>query len=426
MDTRRVAAAVALGLLVASGCVDATRAPSTDRSAAVSPDGSPSPSPSSAGIPQSTRRGDASGSPSPSGGSTETPRPASALELIVDASLEATLPEQMGAIRFVRHSLRPGEVPPPGFSDGLGLALLRAAGSAGTSLSVAWIEPAPEDADLVEGLTVVAIRIPGAVARNLREVVAADHLMTPGVSGTVRLGQVGPRSMLIVGDAAVASFRDTLYVLSFPGHDARSTPPPGPAPTAPFTEAELFAALPETDPESEPPAMTPRPLPSIAPDASPPPDPAAEALLPDHIRGIAVTKLSGRGPALFSGEWTYLGLPAYALYQQLGLNIQELSAAGGHPDGLSTFWIVATPVPGLEARTILAAWFHPLLGNGWNIETVEADGRVAVVYGDQAVHAADGVLYWMTYLDLGDFPPASPPPRPAFRDLVVEVLRALP
>jgi hypothetical protein len=345
--------------------------------------------------------------------------------LTVDASLEAELPEQVGAIRFVRHSLLPGGAPPPGFTDDLGRALLRAAGSVEASLSVAWIEPAP-DTDSVYGLTLIAIRIPGVVARDLREVVAADHLLVPGVSGTVRVGNVGPRSMLIMGDAAVASFRDTLYVLSFPGYDAQATPPPGPVPTAPFSEAEFFSALPATDPESEAPATTPRPLPTVAPDTSPPPDPATEALLPDRIRDVAVTKVSGRGPALFSGEWMYVGLPAYALYQQLGLNPERLSAAGGHPEGLSTFWIVATPLQGLDARTILAAWLHPLLANGWDVETVEADGRVAVVYGNQAVHAGDGVLYWMTYLDVGDFPPASPPPRPDFRDLVVDTLQALP
>jgi hypothetical protein len=83
-------------------------------------------------------------------------------------------------------------------------------------------------------------------------------------------------------------------------------------------------------------------------------------------------------------------------------------------------------VPGLDRHTILAAWLHPLAPNGWQVETVAADDRVAVVYGNQAVFATDGVLYWMTYLDVGDFPPASPPSRPDFRDLVVETLRALP
>jgi hypothetical protein len=49
-----------------------------------------------------------------------------------------------------------------------------------------------------------------------------------------------------------------------------------------------------------------------------------------------------------------------------------------------------------------------------------------VVYGNQAVHAVDGALYWMTYLDLGDSFGATPPPRPAFRDVVVDALRELP
>jgi hypothetical protein len=67
-----------------------------------------------------------------------------------------------------------------------------------------------------------------------------------------------------------------------------------------------------------------------------------------------------------------------------------------------------------------------LIPNGLNATTVEADGRVAVIYNNQAVYADDGVLYWMTYLDLGDFPPASPAPRPPLRDLVIDTLRALP
>jgi hypothetical protein len=226
----------------------------------------------------------------------------------------------------------------------------------------------------------------------------------------------------------VTSAGNTLYLLSFPTNDAQAaaSPVPGPAPTPPFTDDELFAALPASDPEPTAPQPTRKPLPSIAPDVSPAPDRAAEALLPDRIRGASVVKISGRGPALFTGEWVYVGIPAYVMATQLDLDLSDRSAAGGHPDGISTYWIVATPIPGFDARAILTAWFRQLLPTGLDATTIETDGRVAVLYNNQAVYAKDGVLYWMTYLDIGDFPPASPAPRPALRDLVIDTLRALP
>jgi len=103
-----------------------------------------------------------------------------------------------------------------------------------------------------------------------------------------------------------------------------------------------------------------------------------------------------------------------------------VSAAGGHPEGISTYFVVATPLPGFKAREILAAWFRPQLTNGLQVESIDVDGHLALLYSNQAVYAKDGVLYWMTYLDVGDFPPASPEPRPALRDLVVDTIRALP
>jgi hypothetical protein len=350
----------------------------------------------------------------------------SSLSLTVDPSLEATLPERIGTMRFVRRSLGPGGSPPPGFTEDLGRALLQAAGSTSGTLSVAWSAPT-ESVDSRYGVTILAIRIPGADARNLRDAFALDPLFAPGFSGSVRLDELGHTSMLTVGDRLVSSSGDTLYVVSFPADDPQAAASPGPAPTPPFTQDEFFAAIPGSrDPQLPTPRPTPAALPSVAPGVSPPPDLAAEALLPDRIRGASIVKISGRGPALFTGDWVYVGLPAYALSQQLGLDVRHLSAAGGHPDGISTFWIVATPIPGFDARAILTAWFRPLIPNGLNATTVEADGRVAVIYNNQAVYADDGVLYWMTYLDLGDFPPASPAPRPPLRDLVIDTLRALP
>jgi hypothetical protein len=328
-------------------------------------------------------------------------------------------------MRYERHSLAPGGSPPPGFTDDLGRALLRSPGSTG-SLSVAWSVPTVVAAEPNYRVTFVAIRVPGANGRNLREVMLLDRLLVPGLSESVGLNKLGPASFLLIGHEAVASSRDTLYVLSFPVDEGRATATPGPDAAPPFTSDEFYAALPATDPEPSPQPPARPALPSVAPGASSPPDRAAEALLPDRIRGAAVTKLSGRGPALFNGDFIYLALPAYSLSSELDLDLSTVSAAGGHPDGLSTYFVVATPLPGFDAREILAAWFHPQLTNGLQIESIDVDGRIALMYSNQAVYSKDGILYWMSYLDVGDFPPASPEPRPALRDLVVATVRALP
>jgi len=329
-------------------------------------------------------------------------------------------------MRYERHSLAPGGTPPAGFREELGRALLRAAGSANGSVSVAWSVPTLADADPRYAVTFLAIRIPGANARSLREVVAYDWLLIPGFSGSLSLNSLGPESMLWVGANAVASSQDTLYLLSFPTVNGRLAPLPGPVPVPPFTQDELYAVLPATDPEPGPQPPARPAVPSVAPEASPPPDPAAEALLPDRIRGMPVQKVSGHGPALFRGGWIHLAIPAYLLSSELALNLREVSVAGGHPDGMSSFLIVATPLPGLEAREILAAWFRPQLLDGLQIESIDAGDRIALLYGNQAVYARDGVLYWMAYLDLGEAYISSPPPRPALRDLVIDTLRALP
>jgi len=326
---------------------------------------------------------------------------------------------------YERHSLAQGGSPPAGFTDDLGRALLRSPGATG-SLSVAWSVPTVVAEDPNYGVTFLAIRVPGANARNLRDVMFFDRLLIPGFSESVGLEMLGPASFLLVGHEAVATSRDTLYVLSFPVDDGRATATPGPNAAQPFTSDQFYAALPAMDPEPSPQPPAPPTLPSVAPGTSPPPDRAAEALLPDSIHGTAVTKISGRGPALFKGDFIYLALPAYTLSSELHLDLRKVSAAGGHPDGISTFFVVATPLPGFNAREILAAWFRPQLTNGLQVESIDVDGQLALMYSNQAVYAKDGVLYWMSYLDVGDFPPASPQPRPALRDLVVDTVRALP
>ncbi len=328
-------------------------------------------------------------------------------------------------MRYERHSLAPGGSPPAGFTADLGRALLRSPGSTG-SLSVAWSVPTVVAPDPNYRVTFLAIRVPGANALTLREAMLFDRLLVPGFSETVGLDMLGPASVLLVGHQAVASSRDTLYVLTFPADEGQAAPSPGPAAEPPFTSDEFYAALPAMDPEPSPQPPVRPSLPSVAPGTTPPPDRAAEALVPDNIHGAAVTKISGRGPALFQGDFIYLAVPAYSLSSELGLDLSKVSAAGGHPDGLSSFFVVATPLLGFDAREILAAWFGSQLTNGLQIESIDVDGRIALMYSNQAVYAEDGVLYWMSYLDVGDFPPASPEPRPPLRDLVVDTVRALP
>jgi hypothetical protein len=363
--------------------------------------------------------------PSPTDGKIQPSSSPSTLPLVVDASLEASLPERIGTIQYERHSLAPGGSPPIGFTDDIGRALLRAADSTGT-LSVAWSVPTVEASDPQYRVSFLAIRVPRANARNLRDVMLFDRILVPGFSGMVKLSSLGPVSVLLVGKEAIASSGDTLYLLSYPMDERGAAPSPGPDATPPFTSDQFYAALPATDPEPAPQPPSLPAVPSVAPGTSPPPDGTAEALLPDRIRDSPVAKVSGRGPGLFQGEWIHLGIPAYLLASELGLDLGKVSAAGGHPNGISTFFVVATPLPGFEAREILSAWFRPQLSDGLPIEAIEANGRVALLYGNQAVYAEDGVFYWMAYLDIGDRLTESPEPRPALKDLVADTLRVLP
>jgi hypothetical protein len=335
------------------------------------------------------------------------------------------LPTQMGPVRFVRHTLHTGEPLPPGFSDELGRALLRAAGS-GDSISVAWIDPVPEHADATGGMTLVAIRIPGMEAHKLRTLAAVAALLVSGASGSIGRAGEDRRSVIFAGDTVVMSSGDTMYVVSYPRYDPGATSPPATGEPLRVSDDDLFESLPKLDLAWDPEPA--RPWPSSAPRDTPvESDPASEALLPDVIRGATVEKVSARGASLLTSDYLYVVLPLYALHSGgLDLDVSALAAAGGHPDGLSSFWIVVAPVRPNDEYSILAAWFQRQLGGFNDFETVESGGRVAVVYHNQAVHVRDGVLYWMTYLDLGDFPSASPAPRPVFRDLVLDALEALP
>ena len=114
-----------------------------------------------------------------------------------------------------------------------------------------------------------------------------------------------------------------------------------------------------------------------------------------------MTKQSGQGPAILNN--LAIALPSYQLMLSLGLDPNTFSAAFGHPDGASSFIVVATRALGLDARTLLGGWFADGLirGASWDVETFETNGRVVQLYGQQAVYVTDGLVYWMTYFDVG-------------------------
>lgn len=410
----RAGAFVLVAIVVASGCVGEI----------------PSPTPGPSLAPGASILTPATSAPSRPATDSPTLPPGEPLVLTVDPSLEASLPATIGAARFTRHTLHTGEAAPSGFSNDLGRSLLASTGKKSGAISVAWLEIVPEQAEAAAGMTIVAIRIPGADARWLRYLVVADRLLKPGATGSIAGSRNDGHKFLFGGDALVMSAVDTVYVMTSPRFDASASPAPSSATPIQISEEELLSAFPplDEDPPSGPMRSLP-PVPSADPDVSPEPALAAEALLPDRIDDAVVRKVSARGADLTRGAMIYVGLPMYSLYTG-GLDIDPttIEAAGANPQDRSTFWVVATSVPGHDARSILGAWFVRQIDADLveTFETIDVDGSLAVLHGNNAVRAVDGVLYWMTYLDVGDSFGATQPPRPPLRDLVVETLRALP
>jgi hypothetical protein len=415
-------AVLGLAISVVVGCVAAHDASSSVPLVSEEPTPGPSLTPHPSMTPKAATQ---TGPPAPdasgvAGGTT--------LGLTVDDTLERLLPDHFGEVRFVRHSLAQGQIAPPAFSDALGREMLAQAGRAERDLSVAWIETAPEDKATTFGLTVVAIRIRGAAGRAMLPLALADRLLRPGPKSFLGANDelAGGGTALYAGGALLVSSGDLVLMLTSEGVDPTATTPPNPDSTsAAWSDEEFLAVLPPADRLAAPPPLSPQVVPSMAPDASAPPDPVAEALIPDSIGGRHVQKFSGKGPAVLLNP--LVGLPSYVLLMSLDLDPEQLSAAAGHPENASTFLVVATRVPGVGVRALLGGFFAGSLlqGASWDVEPVEMDGRVVDLYGDQAVYATDGLVYWMTYFDVGDFPSASPEPRPSIRDLVEETIRAI-
>jgi hypothetical protein len=370
-------------------------------------------------------------SPTSSPPSVDGPAGSSApLTIVANASLAALLPSEADGIRLVRRDLADGGPAPAPF-DTATLQLVRDLAATPTAaVSLGWIEPEAGPVDRTGGVRAVALEIAGADGPSVRRAVVLAALLRPGRTG-IEARRIGDKDAVILGETAAIWTRDrTLIAMSWPA-ELVAPPSSGPRPTAPqLSFNQFFVRLPASDPAPSPsrgPEPTPT-LPTLHPNASLAPDREIEALLPATVGGHSLSVLSGSGPDILTNQ--LLGIPTYALLRAgLDIDLTRAGAAIGYAKGLSSYVVIATRVPDARRLDILWAWFR-LVGEtrGTAIEVVDVDGRTVQIYGDgsQAVFVADGLIYLMMYFDAGDFPPASPPPRPALRDLVVDTIRNLP
>jgi hypothetical protein len=347
------------------------------------------------------------------------------LSLVADPGLLALLPTEHAGVHFVGHDLANGGSAP--IQDALLRHVRDLAGGSRSAVSVAWIEADPASEDPTFGIRVLAVRIGSASGMALRRAFVAASLLEPGSTSLDALETLG-RDVVVMGRLTLAyASGDVLVVVTFA--DPPSATPPGPTPTPNDWPLDtFFAALPSSDPvavQTEPQAL------SIDPDlTSPVPDPSAATLLPAEVMSVPLrAAVTAHGRSVLTNY--IVALPAYALYRTgLAFDFDDVSAAAGVSDGLSTYTVIATRVPGVTRLELLSAWFNGVLELGGpvgEVEIVDVDGRLVQLYngGTQAIFVADGLLYWMDYLDMGDFAP-SPPPRPDLRDLVIDTMRNLP
>ncbi|MBI2776787.1 MAG: hypothetical protein HYX57_05950 [Chloroflexi bacterium] len=410
------------GILVALLLVGCTARPATD--AASSSSATPGP-----GSPTPTATASAATSSSPTPSPRASPGDSLPLALVADPSLLALLPAEHAGVRFVGRDLAAGGPAP--IDDELLRHVRDIAGGPAAAVSVAWIKADPAADDPTFGIHVVAVRVGGTTGMALRRAFVAASLLRPGASSLDALETLG-KEVVVIGRLTLAyASGDALLVVTFA--DPPRAVPPGPTPTPNDWPLDtFFAALPASDPVAVP---TQPPAPSVDPGlTSPVPDPSAATLLSAEVMGVPLrAAVTARGSSVLTNS--ILALPAYGLYLSgPSFDLDDVSAAAGTAEGLSTYVVIATRIPEASRRGLLAAWFNFVLERGGpvgEVEVIDVDGRLAQLYGgggtqSQAVFVADGLLYWMAYLDLGDFPPPSPPPRPDLRDLVIDTVRNLP
>lgn len=404
------------GIVVAIALVGCTLGPATE-----GPASSPSTTPPT---PAATAGATTGSSPVPA--PPASPGDSRPLALVADPGLVARLPAEHAGVRFVGHDLAAGGPAP--IDDEVLRTVRDLAGGPASAVSVAWIEPAPAADDPTFGIRAVAVRVRGATGMALRRAFVAAALLRPGASSLDAFETLG-KDVVAIGQLTLAyAAGDMLIVVTFV--DPPWAASPGPTPTPNDWPIDTFlAALPASDPVAMP---TERPIPSVDPAlTSPVPDPSAATLLPAEVMGAPLrAAVTARGRSILTNY--IVALPAYALYRSgLAFDPDDVSAAAGVADGLSTYIVIATRIPGASRLELLAAWFNTVLEMGGpvgEVEVIDVDGRLVQLYGGgtQGIFVADGLLYWMDYLDLGDFPPPSQPPRPALRDLVIDTVRNLP
>jgi hypothetical protein len=374
-------------------------------------------------------------SPLPNKSTVPSSHPTTGLHVTPDERLLRLLPSRIGHVDLVGHVLKFGDALPRDFSDDLGRALMAINRSPESDLSVAWVEATPEDAARNLGLTMFAIRVQGVEGTKLRQVVVGDRSMIIGPPSRLA-NDTDTGTFVVVHNSVVGTAGDVVFLISFPAELYSDTPP---APdSAGWTQDELRAALPDVETITRRPG-TPGPIPTTGPHVSPRPDLAAEALLPTSFRGVTLKKVSASGAALFSDpidpldpnasqfELIPLTVMASIVVGPLDLKDTEVSAAAAYGDGLSSFFMTATRVPGLSSRLLTGAVVDEMALQGWRtLETIDVDGRPLQLTEDLAFVAIDDVLYSMTYFDMGDSFGATFPPRPDLRDLAVDTVRALP
>jgi hypothetical protein len=251
----------------------------------------------------------------------------------------------------------------------------------------------------------------------LRQIVLGEQASEPRPPERLITNSSEDGGYVVLRGSLIGSSGDTVFLVTFgPGTDFSAPPPEN----LKWNAEDFATALPTTDPVRVDRPLNP--LPSFRP---PDPDEATVALLPEKIRGMWVQEYTDSGYP--SAEELVRGLPSYQLALSAGFDPSDGAAAAGYVDGLPTFFVVVTRAPGLDRRTIVGAVVDEFAGSGGRtIETVDVAGRRVQIFDDIAMYADDELLYSMMYIDMGNPLGATRPPRPALRDLAVEIVGGLP
>jgi hypothetical protein len=191
-------------------------------------------------------------------------------------------------------------------------------------------------------------------------------------------------------------------------------------PTNPADDAPIAGCVANAQP-------TPPPGGGPTPEPSAPRDPDLENLLPDEILGRPTTKFSIVGHPELD---TFLG-PIFGLLAScVGATPADETTGYAIAADLRNWGVVAIQVRGHTGAELLDAFLHrvkPGAEDSLRVRDEEVDGRRYLrSEGSWALYAAGPTLYWVFSFNVGDFPPASPPPIPPLDDIVRDAIRSLP